>query len=111
MTDYLCDAPLFLQLFARGLGTMGGLLWLFFLRVMLCCVGAAVSLSSPPLEAISSPSLETAPSLCGLLGVLDDLVVVFLLVICIINTNQQMAQERRNSPTHTATQGVLSNSL
>uniref|UniRef100_A0A3B5AFH0 E3 ubiquitin-protein ligase RNF170-like n=1 Tax=Stegastes partitus TaxID=144197 RepID=A0A3B5AFH0_9TELE len=96
VTDYLCDAPLLLQLLARGVGTMGGLVGLFLFRVALCCVGTVLSISSPPLDqaSSSSSSLETDPSLCGLLGVLDDLVVVFLLLTCVININQQMAPER-----------------
>ncbi|XP_031690820.1 E3 ubiquitin-protein ligase RNF170-like [Oncorhynchus kisutch] len=98
VTDYLCDTPLFLQLLARGLGAMGG----GALRVVLCCLGAMVYLSSAP--------LDTSSSLSGLLGVL---VVVFLLLTCVININQQMAPESGNSSPHTATQGVglLSNSL
>lgn len=97
VTDYLYDAPILLQLLARGVGTMGGLVWLFFLRVALCCLGTVVALSDSPLETIPSTesALETPPSLCGLLGVLDDLVVVFLLLTCVININQQMAPERR----------------
>lgn len=105
MTDYLCDAPLLLQLLARGLGTMGGLVWLFFFRVALCCVGTMMSFSSP-----SANPLETDPSPCGLLGVLDDLVVVILLLICVININQQMAPERGHSAP-TATHAVLGNSM
>ncbi|KAM9358029.1 E3 ubiquitin-protein ligase RNF170 [Symphorus nematophorus] len=115
VTDYLCDAPLLLQLLARGLGTMGGLVWLFFFRVALCCVGTVMSISSPPpLEPVSSSAspLETDPSLCGLLGVLDDLVVVILLLICVININQQMAPERQgHSANATTSQGVMGSSL
>lgn len=98
VTDYLYDAPLLLQLLARGVGTVGGLVWLFFLRVALCCLATVAALSGPPLETIPSTesSLETAPSLCGLLGALDDLVVVVLLLTCVININQQMAPERRS---------------
>lgn len=108
--DYLCDTPLLLQLLARGLGTMGGLVWLFFFRVALCCVGTVVSFSSPPVDALSSSEspLETDPSLCGLLGVLDDLVVVVLLLVCVLNTNQQMEPERSSSP---PLQGMIGRSL
>ncbi|XP_013889475.1 E3 ubiquitin-protein ligase RNF170 [Austrofundulus limnaeus] len=98
VTDYLCDTPLLLQLLARGLGTMGGLVWLFFFRVAVCCVGTVVSISSTPVDPSSERPLETDPSLCGLLGVLDDLVVVVLLLICVINTNQQLEPERSSSP-------------
>ncbi|KAM4629807.1 E3 ubiquitin-protein ligase RNF170 [Polymixia lowei] len=113
VTDYLYDVPLLLQLLARSLGTMGGLVGLFFFRVALCCVGTMVSFSSPPLETASSSSnpLDMDPSLCGLLGALDDLVVVILLLICVININQQMAPERGHSAPATTTQGVVRNSL
>ncbi|KAM6963024.1 E3 ubiquitin-protein ligase RNF170 [Aplochiton taeniatus] len=104
VTDYLCDAPLFLQLLTRGLGTMGGLVWLFFIRVVLCCLGTLISYSSPALEQAVSPTatLEAGRSLAGLLGVLDDLVVVFLLLICVININQQMVPDRRDSLSRSA---------
>lgn len=71
-------------------------MWLFVFRVALCCVGAMMSMSSPCLEPLASTEkpLETDPSLCGLLGVLDDLVVVILLLMCVINVNQEMAPER-----------------
>ncbi|XP_028259012.1 E3 ubiquitin-protein ligase RNF170 [Parambassis ranga] len=113
VTDYLYDAPLLLQLLARGLGTMGGLVWLFLFRVALCCIGTVVSISSLPLDPMSSSSspLETDPSLCGLLGVLDDLVVVILLLTCVINISQQMAPETRLSANAATTQGVMGNSL
>ncbi|XP_005795741.2 E3 ubiquitin-protein ligase RNF170-like [Xiphophorus maculatus] len=115
VTDYLCDAPLLLQLLARNcLGTMGGLVWLFLFRVALCCVGTVVSISSSPSvdSAPSSTPLETDPSLCGLLGVLDDLVVVILLLLCVINVNQQIAPDGgRHSPNRTTSQGVMGSSL
>ncbi|XP_020487526.1 RING-HC_RNF170 domain-containing protein isoform X1 [Labrus bergylta] len=92
VTDYLCDAPLLLHVLVRGLGTMGGLVWLFLFRVALCCVRTLVSFASCSLEPPSSPTapLETLSSLCGLLGVLDDLAVVILLLLCVININQQI---------------------
>nr|XP_055042320.1 RING-HC_RNF170 domain-containing protein [Misgurnus anguillicaudatus] len=97
--DYLCDAPLFLLLLVRWLGNMGGLVWLFILRVAVCGFGAAMSLASP---------LETLPGPLGsVLGILDECVVVFLLLICIININQQMTPQR----TQSVTQGVLTDTL
>ncbi|XP_034737557.1 E3 ubiquitin-protein ligase RNF170-like isoform X2 [Etheostoma cragini] len=101
------------RLLARGLGTMGGLVCLFFFRVALCCVGTVLSISHPPLDPVSSSAnpLETDPSLCGLLGVLDDLVVVILLLMCVININQQMAPESRGRSANVASQGARGNSL
>ncbi|KAJ8277868.1 hypothetical protein GJAV_G00081040 [Gymnothorax javanicus] len=86
VADYLYDAPLFLNFLLRGMGNMSGLMWLFFLRVAVCCFGAAMSMASP-LEPIPGPS-------CGLLGLLDDLVVVFLLLISVLNINQQTGGQR-----------------
>uniref|UniRef100_A0A3Q0RL72 Si:dkey-183n20.15 n=1 Tax=Amphilophus citrinellus TaxID=61819 RepID=A0A3Q0RL72_AMPCI len=110
LTDYLCDAPLLLQLLVRGLGTIGGLVWLFLFRVALCCVGTVMSISSSPLDA-SSSNLETDSSLCGLLEVLDDLVVVILLLICVININQQITPERGHPANAATSQGVMGDSL
>ncbi|KAM7011909.1 E3 ubiquitin-protein ligase RNF170 [Tautogolabrus adspersus] len=103
VTDYLCDAPLLLHVLVRGLGTMGGLVWLFLFRVALCCMRSLVSFSSRPLDAPSSLTapLETNSSICGLLGVLDDLVVVILLLICVININQQMAPDTEGQSPNT----------
>ncbi|XP_068558527.1 RING-HC_RNF170 domain-containing protein [Cebidichthys violaceus] len=114
VTEYLCDAPLLLQLAARSLGAIGGLVWLFFFRVALCCVGTVVSISSTPQDAAASSAnpLETDPSLHGLLGVLDDLVVVILLLICVININQQMAPETGGRSVRAeASGGVMGRSL
>ncbi|XP_035268422.1 RING-HC_RNF170 domain-containing protein [Anguilla rostrata] len=102
VADYLYDTPLFLHLLLRAMRNMSGLVWLFFLRVAVCCFGAAMSLASP-LEAIPEPS-------CGVLGLLDDLVVVFLLLMSVLNINQQMGRER-TAIAQTATRGVLTDSL
>ncbi|CAN9500610.1 unnamed protein product [Ophioblennius macclurei] len=104
--DYLCDAPVLLQLLVRSLGTIGGLVWLFVFRVALCSVGTVVSVSSPPLDtaSLSSDPQNAYSSICWLLGVLDDLVVVVLLIICIININQHMGPERGHSEDTTSHQ-------
>ncbi|XP_052391634.1 E3 ubiquitin-protein ligase RNF170 isoform X2 [Carassius gibelio] len=99
--DYLCDTPLFLLFLVRWLGNIGGLVLLFLLRVAVCGFGAAMSLASP-LESLPGP-------LSSVLGMLDDCVVVFLLLICIININQQMGPQRTRA--HSVTQGVLTDSL
>lgn len=92
---------------------MGGLLWLFFIRVALCCVGMVVSMSSPPPESAQSPSgsSQSDRSLCGLLGILDDLVVVVLLLICVISVNQQMVPQRGQAANVATTHTVIGNSL
>ncbi|XP_054646488.1 RING-HC_RNF170 domain-containing protein isoform X2 [Dunckerocampus dactyliophorus] len=92
------------QLMVRSLGTIEGLVGLFFLRVALCCVGTMVSISSSSLS--SSSPIKADPTLCGLLGVLDDLVVVILLLLCVINVNQQIAPERG----HPASTGAMESS-
>ncbi|KAL7871958.1 hypothetical protein SRHO_G00069410 [Serrasalmus rhombeus] len=102
VSDYLCDAPFFLLLSLRTLGNMGGLVWLFLLRVAVCGFGAAASLVSP-LEAMPGP-VNVA------VGLLDDLVVVFLLLISIFNIHQQMASER-TTRTQTVTHGILTDTL
>ncbi|XP_041133394.1 E3 ubiquitin-protein ligase RNF170-like [Polyodon spathula] len=102
VADYLYDMPLFLSLALRGQFTMGGLVWIFCLRIAVCCCGAVVSLSSL-LGVFPEP-------LCGVLGAVDHLMVVFLLLICMININQQMGPERANIANST-TQGVLLDSL
>lgn len=86
---------------------------LFFFRVALCCVATMVSISYPPPDPVSSSlsPLETDATLCGLLGLLDDLVVVILLLICVINMNQQMAPDRGHSVNPPTSQGVMRNSL
>lgn len=102
ISDYFFDTPFFLLLLFRALGNMGGLVWLFLVRVALCGFGAAASLMSP---------LEAMPGhFSRALGLLDDLVVVFLLLIAIINIHQQMVPERTTRP-HTLEHGILSDML
>ncbi|XP_066547798.1 E3 ubiquitin-protein ligase RNF170 [Amia ocellicauda] len=103
VADYLYDMPTFLHLALRGLCTMGGLVWVFFLRVAVCCFGAVMSLASP-LDSIPEP-------FCGVLGALDDLVVVFLLLICVVNINQQIGPDSGTLPPGATQQGVLSDAL
>ncbi|XP_034979386.1 E3 ubiquitin-protein ligase RNF170-like [Zootoca vivipara] len=97
-TDYLYDMPLLVNLAVRGIFTLGGLVWIFFLRVVICCFGTFMCLTS---------SLDLMPEpLCGILGLFDDLVVVFLLLICMINICSQMESEGANMTSSTA-QNIL----
>ncbi|XP_054837648.1 E3 ubiquitin-protein ligase RNF170-like isoform X1 [Eublepharis macularius] len=96
--DYLYDMPLLLNLAIRGIFTLGGLVWIFFLRVVICSFGTIMCLTSP-FEMMPEP-------LCGILGAVDDLVVVFLLLICMINICSQMESGGANLANST-TQNIL----
>uniref|UniRef100_A0A8C9G214 RING-type domain-containing protein n=1 Tax=Pavo cristatus TaxID=9049 RepID=A0A8C9G214_PAVCR len=99
--DYLYDMPLFLTLALRGIFTWGGLMCIFFLRVVVCSFGTVVCLSSP---------FDTMPGpLCRTLGTADDMVVISLLFICVINICQQIATNGVNMA-RSAAQSMLSES-
>ncbi|XP_007901880.1 E3 ubiquitin-protein ligase RNF170-like [Callorhinchus milii] len=84
--DYIYDTPLVLQMAFRELFTMSGLVWIFCVRIAICSFGAVLCLTSP---------LDGIPEAFGaILGAVDDLAVVFLLLICVINICQQMGPER-----------------
>lgn len=108
--DYLRDAPLLLQFLVRSLGTVGGLVWLFLFRVALCCVRTVASVYSPLLDTVS-PQTGPHDTVSGLLGVLDDLVVVVLLIICVININQHMGPDRGRPGDAATSHGVMGDSL
>ncbi|XP_019387075.1 PREDICTED: E3 ubiquitin-protein ligase RNF170-like [Crocodylus porosus] len=99
--DYLYDMPLLLHLALRGIFTQGGLIWIFFLRVIVCSLGTIMCLSSP-FDIMPEP-------LGGVLGAVDDLVVVFLFLNCMINICRQIESEGV-SMTSSATQSLLSES-
>ncbi|XP_029442287.1 E3 ubiquitin-protein ligase RNF170-like isoform X2 [Rhinatrema bivittatum] len=99
--DYLYDMPLFIHLALKGVFTLGGLVWIFCLRIIVCSFGAIMCLTSP-FDVMAEP-------LCGILGVVDDLVVVFLLVICMTNIRQQIGSEGA-SVAHSTAQSILSES-
>ncbi|XP_053325529.1 E3 ubiquitin-protein ligase RNF170-like [Spea bombifrons] len=88
VTDYLFDLPSLLHLVMRRLFTLGGLVWIFCLRVIVCSFGAILCVSSP-FDMIRDP-------LCGILSTIDDLVVVFILLIFTINILQQLRSEGIN---------------
>ncbi|XP_072853808.2 E3 ubiquitin-protein ligase RNF170 [Pogona vitticeps] len=97
-TDYLYDMPLILNLAVRGIFTLGGLVWIFFLRVVICSFGTLMSIVSP-FDVMPEP-------LCGILAAVDDLVVVFLLLICMINICSQIESEG-TSTANSGTQNIL----
>uniref|UniRef100_K7F7Y8 E3 ubiquitin-protein ligase RNF170-like n=2 Tax=Pelodiscus sinensis TaxID=13735 RepID=K7F7Y8_PELSI len=99
--DYLYDMPLLLNLALRGIFTLGGLVWIFFLRIVVCAFGTIMCLTSR-FDVMQEP-------LCRILAAVDDLVVVFLLLICMFNICQQMESEGVNMESST-TQSMLSES-
>ncbi|XP_063794757.1 E3 ubiquitin-protein ligase RNF170-like isoform X2 [Pseudophryne corroboree] len=101
LTDYLYDLPSLLHLALRRIFTMGGLVWIFCLRIVVCSFGAIMCLS-PPFDVITDP-------MCGILSTIDDLVVVFLLLICMINICQQF-QSEGIAMAQATTQSILSES-
>ncbi|KAM8930124.1 E3 ubiquitin-protein ligase RNF170-like [Pelodytes ibericus] len=100
-TDYLCDLPSLVHLVLRRLFTIGGLVWIFCLRVIVCSFGAIMCLSSP-FDVLQDP-------LCGILSTIDDLVVVFILLICMINIVQQLQSDGLNM-VHSSSPSILSES-
>ncbi|XP_067156905.1 E3 ubiquitin-protein ligase RNF170-like [Apteryx mantelli] len=99
--DYLYDMPLFLTVVLRRIFTWDGLVWIFFLRVVVCSFGAIICLPSP---------FDTMPGLlCRILGAADDMVVVFLLLICMINICPQIISDGVDMA-RSASQSMLSES-
>nr|XP_033771139.1 E3 ubiquitin-protein ligase RNF170-like [Geotrypetes seraphini] len=99
--DHLYDMPLYVHLALRGVFTLGALVWIFCLRIIVCSFGAIMCLASP-FDVMAEP-------LCGILGAMDDLVVIFLLLLCMINICQQIGSEGA-SMAHSTTPSVLSES-
>ncbi|XP_067391551.1 E3 ubiquitin-protein ligase RNF170-like [Emydura macquarii macquarii] len=99
--DYLYDTPQLINHALREIFTLGGLVWIFFLRIVVCAFGTIMCLTSR-FHVMPEP-------LCGILAAVDDLVVVFLLLICIINICQQIESEGVNMASST-TQSMLSES-
>ncbi|XP_063154100.1 E3 ubiquitin-protein ligase RNF170-like [Candoia aspera] len=89
--DHLHDVPLLVPVIIRGIFTLAGLVWIFFLRVAICSFGTIMSLTSP-LEVMPEP-------LCGILQAADNLAVVILLLISMINICTQMESEGINMTT------------
>lgn len=71
--DYLRDLPILLRHLGSEFFSMGGLMYMFRLRIVLCFLAALMYLISP---------LDMIPeAVFGILGLLDDLFVVLLLAI------------------------------
>lgn len=73
LLDYVRDCPVLLRHMFMDFFTFGGLVWMFRLRVVLCCLGAVVYLFNP---------LDIIPeAMFGIFGFLDDVIVFLLCVI------------------------------
>ncbi|XP_072430328.1 E3 ubiquitin-protein ligase RNF170-like [Chiloscyllium punctatum] len=75
--DYVYDMPLLLQMAFRGLFTMAGLMWIFYLRIAICSFGVIMCLTFP-LDIIPETVNE-------ILGTADGLTVIILLLFCMIH--------------------------
>ncbi|KAG7268482.1 hypothetical protein CRUP_037878 [Coryphaenoides rupestris] len=72
----------------RSLFSMGGLFWMFRVRILLCLVGALTYLVSP---------LDFLPeALFGLLGFMDDFLVILLLFVYISIMYREVVTQRLN---------------
>jgi len=74
-TEYLTDLPTLLRHCISEVFSLSGLIWMFRLRVLLCCLFALLYLASP---------LDILPeAVFGFFGLLDDIFVVLLVTIYI----------------------------
>lgn len=86
LMDRLRDVPTLLRHAFREIFSMGGLFWMFRIRILLCLVGALTYLVSP---------LDFIPeALFGLLGFMDDFFVILLLFIYISIMYREVVTQR-----------------
>ncbi|XP_062340342.1 E3 ubiquitin-protein ligase RNF170 [Osmerus eperlanus] len=84
--ERLRDVPTLLRHAFREMFSMGGLFWMFRIRILLCLVGALTYLVSP---------LDFIPeALFGLLGFMDDFFVILLLFIYISIMYREVVTQR-----------------
>uniref|UniRef100_H3AD78 E3 ubiquitin-protein ligase RNF170 n=2 Tax=Latimeria chalumnae TaxID=7897 RepID=H3AD78_LATCH len=88
LMDRIMDLPTLLRHAFREMFSVGGLFWMFRIRILLCLMGALLYLASP---------LDFLPeALFGILGFLDDLFVIFLLLIYISIMYREVVTQRLN---------------
>ncbi|XP_061657127.1 E3 ubiquitin-protein ligase RNF170 [Syngnathoides biaculeatus] len=88
LMDRLRDVPTLLRHAFREMFSMGGLFWMFRIRILLCLVGALTYLASP---------LDILPeALFGLLGFMDDFFVILLLFVYISIMYREVVTQRLN---------------
>ncbi|XP_019372675.1 PREDICTED: E3 ubiquitin-protein ligase RNF170-like isoform X2 [Gavialis gangeticus] len=86
--ERIMDLPTLLRHAFREMFSVGGLFWMFRIRIFLCLVGALLYLASP---------LDFLPeALFGILGFLDDFFVIFLLLIYISIMYREVVTQRLN---------------
>ncbi|KAG8130396.1 hypothetical protein E2320_016921 [Naja naja] len=86
--ERIMDLPTLLRHAFREMFSVGGLFWMFRIRIFLCLLGALLYLASP---------LDFLPeALFGILGFLDDFFVVFLLLIYISIMYREFVTQRLN---------------
>ncbi|XP_015279210.1 PREDICTED: E3 ubiquitin-protein ligase RNF170 [Gekko japonicus] len=86
--ERIMDLPTLLRHAFREMFSLGGLFWMFRIRIFLCLLGALLYLASP---------LDFLPeALFGILGFLDDFFVVFLLLIYISIMYREVVTQRLN---------------
>lgn len=89
LIDRLRDVPTLLRHLFREMFSVGGLFWMFRIRILLCLVGAITYLASP---------LDILPeALFGLLGFLDDFFVILLLFVYISIMYREVVTQRLNN--------------
>lgn len=88
LMDRLRDVPTLLRHAFREMFSVGGLFWMFRIRILLCLVGALTYLASP---------LDILPeALFGLLGFMDDVFVILLLFVYISIMYREVVTQRLN---------------
>uniref|UniRef100_A0A7N4P8F5 RING-type E3 ubiquitin transferase n=1 Tax=Sarcophilus harrisii TaxID=9305 RepID=A0A7N4P8F5_SARHA len=86
--ERIMDLPTLLRHAFREMFSVGGLFWMFRIRILLCLLGAFFYLISP---------LDFVPeALFGILGFLDDFFVIFLLLIYISIMYREVLTQRLN---------------
>ncbi|XP_012685628.1 E3 ubiquitin-protein ligase RNF170 [Clupea harengus] len=86
LMERLRDVPTLLRHAFREMFSVGGLFWMFRLRILLCLVGALTYLASP---------LDFIPeAVFGLLGFMDDFFVILLLFIYISIMYREVVTQR-----------------
>ncbi|XP_051981895.1 E3 ubiquitin-protein ligase RNF170-like isoform X1 [Xyrauchen texanus] len=86
LLDRLRDVPTLLRHAFREMFSVGGLFWMFRIRILLCLMGALTYLASP---------LDFIPEgVVGLLGFMDDFFVILLLFIYISIMYREVVTQR-----------------